>query len=249
MDKKHGLVMAVFAAAALVAATLFAIWNGTRDAQILRADPQSLAASSVYDLALDRGRSIFTRRCAACHGPAGEGIDGVPSLRNGHWLYGSGSVAELERTIAFGIRSFDPKGWNLAVMPAYARPAASAAGMRALSAGQIDDIVDYLFQLQGRASDRVAAARGALLFGDRAGCYDCHGPDGKGDPAIGAPDLTDATTQYGDGGRRSLFLSIAYGRQGTCPAWRRKLRPLQIREAALYVHSLAARDVSANAGP
>jgi len=83
----------------------------------------------------------------------------------------------------------------------------------------------------------------ALLLGAIAcgagGCYDCHATDGKGDSAIGAPNLTDRITLYGDGSRESLSMSISYGRHGMCPAWVGRINPAGIREAALFVYSLS----------
>jgi cytochrome c oxidase cbb3-type subunit 3 len=80
------------------------------------------------------------------------------------------------------------------------------------------------------------------LYAGDAGCYDCHALDAKGDAAIGAPNLTDTVTLYGDGSREALFMSIAQGRQGVCPAWIMTLSAAGIRETALYVHSISHRD-------
>jgi cytochrome c oxidase cbb3-type subunit 3 len=96
---------------------------------------------------------------------------------------------------------------------------------------------------QGRSVDGAAAARGAILYAGAAGCYDCHAADGKGDSAIGAPDLTDGITLYGDGSRESLAMSISYGRHGICPAWVNRLSPVGIREVSIFVYSLSHRRV------
>ncbi|HMA49250.1 MAG TPA: c-type cytochrome, partial [Magnetospirillaceae bacterium] len=100
----------------------------------------------------------------------------------------------------------------------------------------IGDLIDYLFMLEGRSADGAAAARGRVLFGDRGQCFDCHGGDGKGDPAIGAPDLTDAVWLYGDGSREAIFRSIEHGRKGVCPAWIDRLPPVTIRALAVFLH-------------
>ena len=88
-------------------------------------------------------------------------------------------------------------------------------------------------------ADAAAAARGAALYTGDAGCYDCHSVDVKGDSAIGAPNLADATTLYGDGSRDALYQSIAYGRQGVCPAWIKKLNAASAREIAVYVYAIS----------
>jgi cytochrome c oxidase cbb3-type subunit 3 len=61
----------------------------------------------------------------------------------------------------------------------------------------------------------------------------------RGDSAIGVPNLIDKITLYGDGSRQTLFMSIADGRQGVCPAWVAQISPAGVRELALYVYSLS----------
>jgi cytochrome c oxidase cbb3-type subunit 3 len=100
-------------------------------------------------------------------------------------------------------------------------------------------VVEFMIQLQGRPAATAAATRGARLFLGTAGCYDCHATDAKGDSAIGAPNLTDRITLYGDGSRESLAASVAYGRHGMCPAWVGRLPSASIREAAVFVYSLS----------
>lgn len=126
-------------------------------------------------------------------------------------------------------------------MPAYARPHPSPAdkNIRPLSPGEITDLIEFLFRQQGGQADAAASARGAALFTGGAGCYDCHSVDAKGDSAIGAPNLADAITLYGEGGRDALYQSIAYGRQGVCPAWIKKLNAASIRETAVYVYAIS----------
>jgi cytochrome c oxidase cbb3-type subunit 3 len=100
-------------------------------------------------------------------------------------------------------------------------------------------VVEFLMRRQGRQAQAGAAARGADLFAGHGGCYDCHSIDAKGDSAIGAPNLSDAITLYGDGSRDALQMSIAYGRQGVCPAWINRASAASIRELALYVYSIS----------
>jgi cytochrome c oxidase cbb3-type subunit 3 len=151
-------------------------------------------------------------------------------------------VSDIEQVVKYGIRSDHPKAWNLAIMPAYAtaRPSVRDSKIPPLTPGNIRDLVEFLFRQQGRSADGAAAVRGAELF-RTGGCYDCHAADGKGDSAIGAPNLTDAITLYGDGSRESLSMSIGYGRHGICPAWATRISPGQIRETALFVYSLSHR--------
>jgi cytochrome c oxidase cbb3-type subunit 3 len=214
------------------------------EARLLRADPNSLPKDpALMAFARDRGEALYQLHCANCHGAEGQGDPrrGIPNLSDEDWLYGTGSAGDIEQIIMYGIRSYHPKAWNLAIMPAYAtvQPSPTDANIPLLSPANIRDLVEFLFREQGRDADGAAAARGAALFRGQGGCFDCHAPDAKGDAAIGAPNLTDRITLYGDGSRDALTTSISYGRHGVCPAWVSRLSPVGIRELALFVYSLA----------
>ncbi len=232
------LIMVSLLVAAVFAADSYAA------RRLLRADPDALPADPMLlRFAVRRGGPLFEARCAVCHGAAGTGdpAKGVPNLTDDDWLYGTGRPAEIERVIDYGIRSHNPKSWNLAIMPAYARPRPNPAdkNIQPLKPGEIDDVIEFLMSRQGRHADATAASRGAALFTGHGGCYDCHSIDAKGDSAIGAPSLSDAVTLYGDGSREALHMSIAYGRQGVCPAWINRAGAASIRELALYVYSIS----------
>ncbi|SRR5579859_1043 len=230
----------------LIGAAVFAE-IGQTERRLLRADPDALTADpDLRRFAVRRGQPLFLVHCAVCHGAAGAGdrIKGVPDLTDGDWLYGGGRVADIERIIEYGIRFRHPKTWSLAVMPAYGQPQPNPAdpNIHPLAPGQIDDLIEFLLRQQGREANAAAASRGAALYAGDAGCYDCHALDAKGDAAIGAPNLTDAVSLYGDGSREALFLSIAQGRQGVCPAWIMTLSAAGIRETAFYVYSISHRE-------
>jgi cytochrome c oxidase cbb3-type subunit 3 len=214
------------------------------EAHLLRADPDSTPSdATLMSFATGRGRPLFDAHCANCHGPAGHGdpARGTPDLTDHDWLYGTGQAIDIERVIDYGIRSHHPKAWNLAIMPAFGRPRPSAADgkIAALAPPQIRDLIEFILREQGRVANGDASARGASLYLGAGGCYDCHSTDLRGDSAIGAPNLADEITLYGDGSRAALFMSIANGRQGVCPAWVGQISPAGIRELALYVYSLA----------
>jgi cytochrome c oxidase cbb3-type subunit III len=232
------LIMASLLVAAVFAADSYAA------RQLLRADPDALPGDAMLlRFAVRRGRPLFEARCAACHGASGTGdtVNGVPDLTDNDWLYGTGRPAEIEKVIDYGIRSRNPKAWNLAIMPAYARPQPNPGdkNIQPLTPGEIGDVIEFLMRQQGRPADAAAVSRGAALFTGHSGCYDCHSLDAKGDSAIGAPNLSDAITLYGDGSRAALYMSIAYGRQGVCPAWITRASAASIRELALYVYSIS----------
>jgi cytochrome c oxidase cbb3-type subunit 3 len=228
--------------ACLMAAVL--VHMSTLADRLLRADPSALPGNNaLMSFARDRGKGLYGAHCARCHGLEGQGDPGrgVPILSDGDWLYGTGSVSDIEQIIKYGIRSYHPKTWNLAIMPAYAtpRPSARDSKIPSLSPENIRDLVEFLIREQGQNADGAAAARGAELFAGAGGCFDCHAADAKGDPAIGAPNLTDRITLYGDGSRESLSMSISYGRHGMCPAWVGRIGPAGIREVAVFVYSLS----------
>jgi cytochrome c oxidase cbb3-type subunit 3 len=230
------------ALASLLAAILLYLTGA--EGRLLRADPNLLPEDrALMTFARGRGDALYQLHCTNCHGAGGQGDPrrGIPNLSDADWLYGTGAVSDIEQIIKYGIRSYHPKAWNLAIMPAYAtlHPSPSDTKIPPLTPGDIRDVVEFLFREQGRGADSAAATRGAVLFRDAGGCYDCHAPDAKGDSAIGAPNLTDRITLYGDGSRDALTMSISYGRHGVCPAWVSRLSPVGIRELALFVYSLS----------
>src|SRR5258708_36210748 len=180
----------------LIGAAVFAE-NSYLERKLLRADPDALPAdATLLRFAISRGEPLFAAHCAICHGATGAGDPAkeTPNLRDGDWLYGTGRVTDIERVIDYGIRSGNSRAWNLAIMPAYARPKPSPAdkNIQPLSPGDIADLIEFLMRQRGRPADRDAAVRGGALFGGPAGCYYCHSPDAKGDSAIRAPHLTHA---------------------------------------------------------
>jgi cytochrome c oxidase cbb3-type subunit 3 len=78
-------------------------------------------------------------------------------------------------------------------------------------------------------------AAGKTIFVDN--CAACHGAEGKGDRAMGAPNLTDAIWLYG-GDRKTLTETVANARFGVMPTWGKRLSEADIRAVTYYVHSL-----------
>ena len=226
----------------LSAVAAAAVSRARTDEAILRADPETiLDRADLAPRALALGRDGFAAHCASCHRDGrGDAVRGIPDLRDHDFLYGTGEVAEIEAIVLHGIRSGDPRGWHLAAMPAYARPLPYAAepAIKPLPPAEIGEVVQYL--LKNRATDPAAAARGRAIFAGRGACWDCHEPDGGGNPAIGAPNLDDATWLYGDGSAAALTATLARGRAGISPAYAHTLSPLAARTIAVYVASLPA---------
>ena len=185
---------------------------------------------------------LFAKACARCHGPdmRGDRALGAPNLTDKVWLYDAGNVSDIERTILYGIRSGPAKSRNITDMPAVGR-------LGVLKNDEIKDVVEYVEQLSHQPADAAAAERGKALFRDRGNCFDCHAPDGSGNPDYGSTDLTANVWLYG-GDRPSLFDSIRNGRHGRMDAFIGKLSFAQIRALAMevYARSHGPQQIAAN---
>ena len=90
--------------------------------------------------------------------------------------------------------------------------------------------------LSGMASDSIRAARGKPLFAQI--CAACHGAEGKGNPQLGAPNLTDKTWLHG-AGEPVIIETITRGRTSQMPAHKELLTASKIHLLAAYVTSLS----------
>ena len=70
-------------------------------------------------------------------------------------------------------------------------------------------------------------------------CVACHGAEGKGNPALGAPNLTDKVWLHGSG-EVAIMDVIMKGRTNQMPAHRNLLSADKIRLLSAYVYSLSA---------
>jgi cytochrome c oxidase cbb3-type subunit 3 len=163
------------------------------------------------------GERLFVNYCATCHGSDARGARGFPNLRDNDWLYG-GDPAVIQQTILDGRNG---------VMPAWEAALGGAEG--------VADMTEYVFSLSGRKVDTAAAERGQEKYVQM--CAACHGADGTGNHALGAPNLTDNIWLYG-GTRVSVMDSIARGRNGQMPPHREFLGEDKSHLLAAYVYSL-----------
>ncbi len=174
--------------------------------------------------AMAAGQAIFGDNCAPCHGAGGAGGKGYANLRDDVWLWG-GQLADIQQTLTYGIRSGHPLA-RMSQMPAFGRD-----GL--LKPADVNDMTDYVLALARKPANRAAVSRAAPTFA--AQCAVCHGPEGKGNQAVGAPNLTDADWLYG-GDRQSIHDQIWNGRGGVMPAWGGRLDAAQIKAVTVYVH-------------
>jgi cytochrome c oxidase cbb3-type subunit 3 len=211
------------------------------DDRLVRARPEELpAAPSLMRYAVAKAEPTYQRECAGCHKADmhGDRTSGAPDLTDQDWLYGRGSIIDIQQTLTYGVRSGLTKSRDLAVMPAFAHPdPAGREKVDPLTPGQIEDVIDYLFSIEGRPHDPAAAERGAKVYYDTGVCYDCHSRDAQGDQTIGAPNLVDKVWLYGDGSRAALARSISQGRAGACPGFQKRLPPVMLRALAALIYA------------
>jgi cytochrome c oxidase cbb3-type subunit 3 len=182
---------------------------------------ERLAHGTVEDIASDPearrlGARLFVDNCAACHGREGKGnpLLGAPNLVDDDWLYGGDGKTLLASILDGRHGTMPPFGGSF-------------------DAPAIENLAHYVRSLSGAPHSPTHAAAGKPLFGV---CAACHGPAGKGNPLLGAPNLTDATWLYG-GDLATLEDTIRNGRGGTMPAWRSRLDESDARLIASWIHA------------
>jgi cytochrome c oxidase cbb3-type subunit III len=166
--------------------------------------------------ALAIGQKLFLNNCAQCHASDGGGSRGFPNLTDLEWLWG-GTPAAIKTSIADG---------RLGVMPPWGQ---------VLGEQGVKDVAHYVLSLSGGAHDSIRAARGKEKFAQI--CVACHGADGKGNPAVGAPNLTDKIWLHG-GSEEQIMLTVSKGRVDQMPAHKDLLTPAKIHLLTAYVYSL-----------
>ena len=182
-------------------------------AQFLAKDVKTVSADPQ---AREIGSRLFLTYCAQCHGSDARGSKGFPNLADGDWLYG-GTPDAIKTSILAGRNG---------VMP----PMAAAVG----SDADVKNVANYVLSLSGAAHDSLAAQQGKEKFG---ACAACHGADGKGNVAMGAPNLTDKVWLHG-GGIDAITEMINKGRNNLMPAHKDFLGEAKVHLLAAYVFGL-----------
>lgn len=163
------------------------------------------------------GERLFMNNCAQCHGSDARGSKSFPNLADGDWLHG-GTPDKIKETITNG---------RIGVMP----PMAAAVG----TADDVRNVAHYVLSLSGSPHDAVKASQGKSKF---VACAACHGMDGKGNTAMGAPNLTDDIWLHG-WGEAAIVNIVNNGKMNEMPAQKEKLTEAQIAVLASYVWSLS----------
>jgi cytochrome c oxidase cbb3-type subunit 3 len=186
---------------------------------------QDIAEVAADPQARAMGERMYLTYCVQCHGSDARGSKGFPNLSDTDWLHG-GDGATLVKTITEG---------RIGMMP----PMGAAVG----SASDVENLANFVLSLSGSAHDAVKAELGKPKF---ATCAACHGAEGKGNPALGAPNLTDKVWLYG-GSLATVVETINKGRSNQMPAFKDLLAPGKIQVLAAYVWSLSNAPKTASA--
>jgi cytochrome c oxidase cbb3-type subunit 3 len=184
---------------------------------------QDLKLVATNPEALKMGQRLFMTYCTACHGSDAGGGPGFPNLRDKDWLYG-GQPEMIKASIMDGRNG---------VMPPWGA---------VLGSEGVHSVSEYVMSLSGRKVNDEAAAVGKEKFMQI--CAACHGPDGKGNQAIGAPNLTDNIWLYG-GSQAAIMKTITDGRNGHMPAHGEFLGEAKVHLLAAYIYSLSNKDLKA----
>lgn len=209
-------------------------WQEQVDAAERAAAPmfERFAAMSLAELGTDAdamrvARNLYANNCAMCHGSDARGAIGFPNLTNADWQWG-GTEDAVYTTIAYG---------RVGAMPPWGE---------VLGRDGVEEIIAYVLTLSGQQAPADKAAAGQARF--QTVCAACHGLDGKGMQAVGAPNLTDDVWIYGPGADMIRY-AVMNGRNNQMPAQLDPLGEQRVRLLAAYVLTLAPPLPPAEATP
>ncbi len=189
-------------------------------AQFTARKPEELAGDAQ---AMAIGERLYMNNCSQCHGSDARGSKGFPNLADGDWLHG-GSPETIALTLQKG---------RIGQMP----PMAAAVG----SPEDVKNVAHYVLSLSNAPHDSLRAQLGKTKFG---ACAACHGANGKGNPALGAPNLTDDIWLHG-WGEQAIINMVNNGKVNVMPAQEGKLTEAQIHVLTAYVWGLSNKPAPA----
>jgi cytochrome c oxidase cbb3-type subunit III len=201
---------------------------GQHDSRVAAADEKfremrdKYLALPIEEIAADpvvrkMGQRMFGNNCAQCHGADAKGRYGFPNLTDNDWIFG-GTPELIKSSITNG---------RQAAMPAWGTIIGDK-GVR--------DVTAYVSTLNGRNEEGGSASEGEKVF--QTYCVACHGPEAKGNPALGAPNLTNGIWLYG-GKVNQIAHSVRAGRNGVMPAHKDMLEEDKIHIITAYVYGLS----------
>lgn len=210
--------------------------RGEYEAAMAKADTElaplyaQYTAKSAEQLAGDAGamavgERLFMNNCAQCHGSDARGSKGFPNLADTDWLHG-GSPEKIKETLTGGRKGQMP-------------PMAAAVG----TPEDVRNVAQYVLSLSGGPHDSVRAQLGKSKF---SACAACHGVGGKGNPALGAPNLADDIWLHG-WGEQAIVDMVNKGKTNEMPAQAGKLTEAQIHVLTAYIWGLSNKPAPAAA--
>lgn len=179
----------------------------------------AMSIEDIYDDPKVRkmGMRIYGNNCSQCHGLDAAGALGFPNLADNDWLYG-GAADTIKHTIVKGRR---------AAMPAW---------QSILGDDGIAEATAYVLSLNSRDADPVKVKAGEKHY--QTYCIACHGPEAKGNPVMGAPNLTNGIWLYG-GTEEQIAQTLRGGRNGQMPAFENTLSEDKIHLVSAYIYGLS----------
>lgn len=192
----------------------------TESFSTIQSDPR------LMNIVRETGHALFGNNCAACHGIDAKGGPGFPNLTTPSWLWG-GKPEDIFNTIRVGINSAHPDT-HVSQMPAFGRD-------QMLPRADVLKAATFVYSIShpnAKGLDAKTIEAGKAVFA--ANCVACHGNDARGNPELGAPNLTDAFWIYG-GDLETIDTTIWGGRQGHMPTWEGRLTDLDRKILTLYL--------------
>jgi cytochrome c oxidase cbb3-type subunit 3 len=196
--------------------------RGALEQRLASIKDKSLIEIAHDSSAMSTARNLFALNCSTCHGSDARGARGFPNLTDNDWLWG-GDADTIYQTVSKG------------------RDAAMPAWGTLLGDEGVDEVASYVLSLSGHNApkDWVDIGRGKY----QQLCVGCHGPEGKGNAMLGAPNLTDDVWLYGDS-IKVVRETIAKGRNGHMPAHAELLGDTKVKLLSAYVLSLGQHDAT-----
>jgi cytochrome c oxidase cbb3-type subunit 3 len=176
-----------------------------------------LAAVAQDPQAIKMGQRIYLNYCAQCHGSDAQGAPKFPNLTDAEWQFG-GAPEQIKTTIMYG---------RQAAMPPWGA---------VLGDDGVEAMANYVISLSGRDHDAALAAKASEKYTTL--CVACHGADGKGNVALGAPDLTNNIWLYG-GSKGAIMKTLREGQNGVMPAHKDFLGEDKVHIVSAYIYSLS----------
>lgn len=187
------------------------------------------SAMSVAEVAQDEhalkiGARLYANYCSICHGSDAKGSNGFPNLADNEWRWG-GEPETIKASILHG---------RIAAMPAWGQVIGDE-GVKNVAAY----VRNELAGLSLPEAHEADLGKGSEVYVQT--CSVCHGANGEGMAALGAPQLTNPSAWIYGSSLPQLQQTIRHGRNGQMPAQEQYLGNDKVHLLAAYVYSLSQK--------